>query len=53
MSSCCLCFEHKTGHRFLFCFIVNAFSELKGDCQITDKRQLLNDHTNGKAFVLE
>ena len=41
MSSCCLCFEHKTGHRFLFCFIVNAFSELKGDCQITDKRAIV------------
>ena len=50
MSSCCLCFEHKTGHPFLFCFIVNAFSELKGDCQITDERAIVEWPYKGESL---
>jgi hypothetical protein len=53
MGSSCLCFEHNTGHPFLFCFVVNAFSVLKGGCQITDERPIAELPYKGEAFVLE
>ena len=50
MGSCCLCFEHNTGHPFLFCFVVNAFSVLKGGCKITDERPIVELPYKGESL---
>ena len=50
MGSCCLCFKPKTGHSFLFCFIVNSFSALKGDSLITYERPIVEWPYKGKSL---